>query len=187
MAIVGDGSAAAVQSRRRFPRRPRWPASVVLGVVALVIAVGCAPPPPRPPTHFGPIPVHFSSPNMGRDLPVYRGIDMPTLNLGGAGWDDFSSALLEPGTVVLFAHRVSHGGPFRTLDQLHPGNVVFITGSDSRTYVYEVINTVITGPSWAEILAWKPPSGHGLTLVACHPPGSTRYRIVVHADLFTVA
>ena len=124
---------------------------------------------------------------MGRDLPIYRGIDMPTLNLGGAGWDDFSSALQEPGTVVLFAHRVSHGGPFRTLNLLRPGNVVFITGSDGRTYVYEVMNTVITGPSWAQILAWKPPSGHGLTLVACHPPGSTQYRIVVNADLFTVA
>ena len=34
-----------------------------------------------------------------------------------------------------------------------------------------------------DVLAWEPSNGRGLTLVACHPPGSLRYRLVVHAEL----
>jgi sortase (surface protein transpeptidase) len=35
------------------------------------------------------------------------------------------------------------------------------------------------------VLAWAPANGRGLTLVACHPPGSLRYRLVVNAELTT--
>ncbi len=55
---------------------------------------------------------------MGRNLPVYTGITDDVLGRGGAGWDPQSAALDEPGQIVLFGHRVSKGGPFRTLDQL---------------------------------------------------------------------
>jgi len=157
---------------------------VLVGLVLLVALGACAP--PRR-IHTGPVPVHLVSPEMGRDLPVYQGIDTPTLNRGGVGWDDASSGLTEPGTVVMFAHRVSHGGPFRTLNYLRPGNLVFIGGSDGRTFVYRVTLVQITPPSWTAILAWRPSNGFGLTLVACDPPGSIRYRLVVHAELMAIS
>jgi LPXTG-site transpeptidase (sortase) family protein len=157
---------------------------VVLGAVLFLAVAACAP--PRR-VHTGQVPVRLISPDMGRDLPVSRGIDDPTLDRGGAGWDDSSSALTEPGTVVMFGHRVSHGGPFLTLDHLHPGNLVFVGGSDGRTYVYRVTVVEITPPSWNVILAWRPTNGYGLTLVACHPPHSVRYRLVVHAQLMAIA
>jgi LPXTG-site transpeptidase (sortase) family protein len=153
-------------------------AAVVVALVATT-GVGCAP----PRLHVGPVPTRFISFDMGRDLPVFLGISTPVLDHGGAGWDPESSGLTEPGTVVLFAHRVSRGGPFLTLGRLRPGHLVYLQGTDGHLYRYRVAFSEITSPSWAAVLAWKPPSGWGLTLVACHPPGSISYRIVVHAEL----
>ena len=60
--------------------------------------------------HVGPVPVQLFSWEMGRNLPVYVGIDDATLARGGVGWDTESAALDEPGQIVLFGHRVAHGG-----------------------------------------------------------------------------
>ena len=156
---------------------------VAMAVLLAAAATAACAPPPGQRAHVGPIPTRLRSWEMARDLPIYAGITDSLLALGGAGWDPQSSALTEPGTVVLFAHRVSKGGPFRTLDVLRPGNIITIDGSDGRVYSYRVVTTRITSPSWAEVLAWQPSNGRGLTLVACHPPGSISSRIVVHAEL----
>jgi LPXTG-site transpeptidase (sortase) family protein len=162
---------------------PRRRLGVILFALAAVSGtVACAP----PRVHVGPLPTRLISAEMGRDLPVYTGITMRLLNRGGAGWDPESSGLIEAGTVVLFAHRISHGGPFLTLDRLRPGNRVYLRGSNGQLFEYGVVGTDITAPNWASVLAWKPASGWGLILVACHPPGSIRYRIVVHAELLRV-
>ena len=156
--------------------------ALVLGAVLLaaVSATACGPPPR---VHTGPVPVQLFSWEMGRNLPVYTGISDDVLGRGGAGWDPQSAALDEPGQIVLFGHRVSNGGPFRTLDQLQLGNVITIVGSNRHEYHYRVVAIRITAPSWDDVLAWEPSNGRGLTLVACHPPGSLRYRLVVHAEL----
>ena len=156
--------------------------ALVLGAVILAaVSVTACGPPPR--VHTGPVPVQLFSWEMVRNLPVYTGISDDVLARGGAGWDPQSAALDEPGQVVLFGHRVSKGGPFRTLDQLRLGNVITIVGSNRREYHYRVVAIRITAPSWNDVLAWEPSNGRGLTLVACHPPGSIRYRLVVHAEL----
>ena len=156
--------------------------AVLLVALVLIGLSACAP----PRRHTGPVPVRLLSAEMGRDLPVLMGISTPVLDRGGAGWDPESSGLTEAGTVVLFAHRVSHGAPFRTLDRLRPGNLIFLQGTDGHLYQYQVTKTEITRPSWAAVLAWKPATGWGLTLVACHPPGSVYQRIVVHAELIRI-
>ena len=61
--------------------------------------------------HVGPVPVQLFSWEMGRNLPVYVGIDDATLARGGVGWDSESAALDEPGQIVLFGHRVAAGAP----------------------------------------------------------------------------
>jgi len=158
--------------------------ALVIGVVLLVaVSTAACAPPHR--VHTGPVPVQLFSWEMGRNLPVYAGISDDVLARGGAGWDPESAALDEPGQILLFGHRVSIGGPFRTLDQLQLGNIITIVGSDRRDYHYRVVAIRITAPSWDDVLAWSPSNGRGLTLVACHPPGSIRYRLVVHAELTT--
>jgi len=167
--------------RLRGARGPVRAILVALSVVLLTATAACGPPAPR--AHYGPLPTRIASWEMGRNLPIFVGISDDALSRGGAGWDTESAALNEPGNIVLFGHRVSKGAPFRTLDLLHPGHLIVITGSDGRTYTYRVVTTRITAPSWSEVLAWQSSNGRGLTLVACHPPGSISYRIVVHAEL----
>jgi len=163
-------------------QRPLHALVVTAALVAVLVAAGCAPPHR---VHTGPVPVQLFSWEMGRNLPVYTGISDDVLARGGAGWDPESAALDEPGQILLFGHRVSKGGPFLTLDRLRIGNIVTIVGSDRHDYHYRVVAIRVTAPSWADVLAWEPSNGRGLTLVACHPPGSIRYRLVVHAELTT--
>jgi sortase (surface protein transpeptidase) len=61
--------------------------------------------------------------------------------------------------------------------------MITIVGANARRYTYVVVGTRVTAPDWNEILAWTPSNDRGLTLVACHPPGSVQYRFVVHAEL----
>lgn len=154
--------------------------AVVAVLLATITAAACG---PAPRVHTGPLPTQLFSWEMGRNLAIYPGITDEQLTRGGVGWDTESSALNEPGQIVIFGHRVSNGAPFRTLDLLDAGHVITVVGSDGRHYLYRVVGTRITAPNWNDVLAWQPSNGLGLTLVACHPPGSVRYRIVVHAEL----
>jgi len=162
-------------------RQRRLPVLMVGAVLLVVLTAGACAPPHR--VHTGPVPVQLFSWEMGRNLPISTGISDDVLARGGAGWDPESAALDEPGQILLFGHRVSKGGPFLTLDRLQIGNIVTIVGSDRHDYHYRVVAIRVTAPSWDDVLAWEPSNGHGLTLVACHPPGSIRYRLVVHAEL----
>lgn len=89
-----------------------------------------------------------------------------------------------PGNMMLFGHRTSGSAPFRRLNELAPGDEFTIIGSDGRTYRYQVTRLDITGPTYNQVYAKA--VGQGLItaqLVACHPPGSVAYRIVVTGRL----
>ena len=141
-------------------------ALVVLASLVLAVASvgGCGP--PAPGVHVGPVPVELFSWEMGRTLAVYVGIDDATLARGGVGLDTENAALDEPGQVVLFGHRVSHGGPLRTIHLLRPGHMITVVGANGRRYTYVVVSTRVTAPDWNEILAWTPSNDRGLTLIA---------------------
>lgn len=158
-------------------------------VALLGLAVACAP--PRDAGLAGlegrVVPTWFSSADMNRSLPVHTGIAQNVVDRGGAAWDPQSAALGEPGTTLLFGHRASHGAPFLTVSSLRVGSSISLSGSDGRTYRYSVVGARIGSPTWSSILAFTPPSGRGLTLVACHPVGSTSQRYLVDADLVEVS
>lgn len=83
----------------------------------------------------------------------------------------------EIGNVVVAGHRVSHAADFRHVDQLEAGDeVIFATAAGRFVYLVESIR--IVGPD----ALWIVDQGYErtATLFACHPPGSTRERIVVH-------
>jgi sortase A len=81
---------------------------------------------------------------------------------------------------VIAAHRVSHGGPFRNIDQLKVGDQVsFTVGPVTSTYV--ITGTGIVTPETIQIIDQT--RDYTATLFACHPPGSTKYRYVVKLRL----
>lgn len=83
--------------------------------------------------------------------------------------------------MVIGGHRTSHSRPFRKLDELVVGDEVIFT-SDGTRFVYTVTGTEIVVPSQSDVVLTQT-SASTATLFACHPPGSTRQRIVIHLAL----
>lgn len=88
----------------------------------------------------------------------------------------------EEGNVVIAGHRTTYGAPFNRLDDLRPGDPVFLHVA-SRSYVYRVEETFIVEPSDLSVLEQSGPPR--LTLTSCHPEFRSSQRIVVVAALET--
>ena len=114
-------------------------------------------------------------------MTMYEGIRIPTLDAGPGHWP--GSALPgQPGNVVVAGHRTSTHAVFRDVDQLEPGDEIVFDDERGR-HVYRVDRVEIVEPTAVWIV--DPTDTPTATLFACHPPGSTRERIVVFADLVT--
>ncbi|MET0324231.1 MAG: class E sortase [Ilumatobacteraceae bacterium] len=118
-------------------------------------------------------------PRLGLTRSMFEGIRLATLNDGPGHWPG-TAMPGELGNVVVAGHRVSHNKDFRNLDQLAAGDEVIMSTVSGR-FVYRVISTEIVPPDAIWIVDQMP--AHTATLFACHPPGSTRERIVVHLEL----
>ncbi|MET0663295.1 MAG: class E sortase, partial [Ilumatobacteraceae bacterium] len=125
----------------------------------------------------------ISIPSIGLDAPMYEGIRLTTLNHGPGHWPG-SAAAGHVGNAVVAGHRTSHNAEFRRLDRLVPGDIVTFTTSDG-VFDYSVVGTEIVGPDALWIV--DPSDTPTATLFACHPPGSTRQRIVVTLALLQPA
>lgn len=118
-------------------------------------------------------------PTLGVDEPLLEGIRLTTLDNGPGHWPG-TAMPGEVGNVVVAAHRTSHGGPFRNIDQLVAGDTVVFTTEAGETE-YTVTNTQIVNPDAIWIV--DPTDTATATLFACHPPGSVSQRIVVNLEL----
>ncbi|MEI7618748.1 MAG: class E sortase [Actinomycetota bacterium] len=118
-------------------------------------------------------------PKIGLKATMLEGIRLTTLDRGPGHWPG-TAMPGNAGNVVVAGHRTSHSKPFRHIDALAPGDEVIFTMPYGR-YVYHVINTEIVTPDRLDIT--NQTSAKTATLFACHPPGSTSQRIVVHLIL----
>jgi sortase A len=119
-------------------------------------------------------------PRLALDRTIYEGVRLSTVDYGPGHWP--GTALPgQLGNVVLAGHRVSHNADFRDLDQLAPGDEVIFTTKRDRRHVYHVVSTEVVGPEAIRIVDQT--YARTATLFACHPPGSTAQRIVVHLEL----
>jgi sortase A len=81
-------------------------------------------------------------------------------------------------TVGIAGHRTTYLAPFRNIDQLRPGDRIFVTMPYAR-FTYVVGRTIIVPPTDHTIFAAV---GHNrLALSACNPPFSAAQRIIVYA------
>jgi len=116
---------------------------------------------------------------LGLDSTLYEGVTLGTLNNGPGHWPG-SAMPGQPGNVVVAGHRVSHGRQFRYIDRLVEGDEVVFT-IDGQRSVYVVTGHEIVSPNRVDIVNQTPTAT--ATLFACEPPGSTRFRYVVHLEL----
>jgi sortase A len=117
-------------------------------------------------------------PKIGLNMTMLEGIRLTTLDQGPGHWPG-TAMPGQIGNVVVAGHRTSHAKPFRHLDALAPGDEVIFTMPNGR-FVYRVVNTEIVSPDRIDIVDQT--LARTATLFACHPPGSTSQRIVVHLD-----
>jgi LPXTG-site transpeptidase (sortase) family protein len=90
----------------------------------------------------------------------------------------------QPGNVAIFGHRTSHGREFRNLDQMKQGSMI-VLAVGGKIYWYSTTAVEVLTPE--DPLLYASYSGEQtLTLVACHPPGSVKFRIVVRATLMSI-
>ena len=117
-------------------------------------------------------------PRLGLNVPLNEGISLVTIDRGPSHWPG-SAMPGEVGNVVVAGHRVTHSHPFRHIDSMVPGDEVIFTVDGVRHRYVMTGNQVVT-PEQTEIVNQTP--AKTATLFACHPPGSARYRFVVHLD-----
>jgi len=125
----------------------------------------------------------ISIPKIGLDSAMFEGIRLTTLNHGPGHWPG-SAAPGQVGNVVVAGQRTSHNAEFRRIDRLVPGDIVTFSTADG-VFDYSVVGTEIVGPDALWII--DPSDTPTATLFACHPPGSTRQRIVVKLALLQPA
>jgi sortase A len=119
-------------------------------------------------------------PKIGVAMAMFEGVTDATLDLGPGHWP--GSALPgELGNVVIGGHRVSNHAVFRYVDQLVPGDEIIISNATGVPSTYVVNAVEVVDPTAIWIIEQQ--RAYTATLFACHPPGSTKQRIVVHAQL----
>jgi len=119
-------------------------------------------------------------PAIDLDETIRSGIALSVIDRGVAQWAG-TSAPGGPGNMVLAGHRTTHSRPFWGLDRLEDGDLVYVEDGSGFEVMYRVSDTFVVEPDelWISYDVGRPI----LTMFACHPRGSARYRIVVQADL----
>jgi sortase A len=118
-------------------------------------------------------------PTLGRSYVVVQGTDSSSLRKGPGHYPD-TALPGEPGTVAIAGHRTTYLAPFRTINDLHPGDPVVLQMPYGRfTYRVQESRVVLPTALWVTRNVGYP----RLVLSACTPLYSASHRIVVFAKL----
>ncbi len=153
--------------------------------------------PPIDPAPLGEVTAHIRIPDIGVDWKVVEGVGVPELKKGPGHYPETPLPGQE-GNAAIAGHRTTYGAPFNRIDELQPGDEIFVQTVQGR-FRYLVRATdedgeiledqeaegadghFIVKPSQVEVIEDK--GDDRLTLTACHPKYSARERIVVVAEL----
>ncbi len=138
-----------------------------------------AAPPPPPPVSQGRAVAHLSIPAIGLDKTVVEGVSLGDLKKGPGHYPE-TPLPGQAGNAAIAGHRTTYGAPFNRVDELVPGDEVFVETVQGR-FRYVVHEQRIVEPTAVEILHDQ--DDDRLTLTACHPRYSAAQRIVVIALL----
>ncbi len=119
---------------------------------------------------------------MELDAVVVKGHSRANLKKG-PGWVDYTDYPGPTGNCGISGHRTTYGAPFRRLDSVAEGDTIDLY-SPYRRYRYRVDDVFQVRPDQTEVMFSTPEPS--LTLTACHPPYSARFRLVVRASLVEV-
>lgn len=137
--------------------------------------------PPPPPV--GP-PWVLRVPRLGLTSEVRAGNSNTVTNAGHSWHWTGTGYLGQDAHVAAFAHRTTHGGPYRNIHLLSGGDQFTLSTTDGRTYTYQIVDRFLTDSKVQHILdATRFIPGTTFSLIACTKPDftptSTAWRIVV--------
>jgi sortase A len=124
---------------------------------------------------------HLVIPRIHLDKYVVQGVDEADLQKGPGHY---------PGTVLpgqvgnsgIAGHRTTYGAPFFDLNELSPGDDIYLTNTAGRTFLYRVsARPMVVSPTDVAVL--DPTPYAQLTLTTCNPRFSDTSRLVVVARL----
>lgn len=116
---------------------------------------------------------------IGLDVAVVKGSAREHLKLG-PGWIEYTDLPGRRGNVGIAGHRTTYGAPFRRLDELVTGDEIVLY-SPYRAYRYVVSGSQRVTPDRVDVM--DSTDDPRLTLSACDPPYSARFRLIVTARL----
>lgn len=146
-------------------------------------------------------PVRLRIPAIALDVPVLPvtptvqtldGLEVqvwPVPDRKAAGWM-VGTALVGEGNTVLNGHNTSRGEVFRDVYRLTKGAMIVVEDAEGETHGFRVANVMVVPEGGVSATARLenarfilPTPDVRLTLITCHPYGSTRYRLIVVALL----
>lgn len=119
-------------------------------------------------------------PTLDRQYAVVQGTDTGSLRKG-PGHYPRTSFPGEGGTVAIAGHRTTYLAPFRTINELRPGDKIELDMPYGR-FSYAVDRTKIVPDTEVSVVK-RVPGPEQLVLSACHPLYSATHRIIVFARL----
>jgi len=116
-------------------------------------------------------------PKIAANFVVVQGVSTNDLQLGPGHYPG-TPLPGQPGNAAIAGHRTTYLAPFSNLDQLQPGDPIYLTTTQGR-FEYQVSKTLIVAPSDTAVL--DPTPVPELTLTTCNPRYSAAQRLVVQA------
>jgi sortase A len=121
-------------------------------------------------------------PVIGVDRYVVQGVAEADLQMGPGHYPG-TPLPGQAGNVAIAGHRTTFGAPFFRLNEVHSGDLVYLTDTLGTTWVYSVVRQFVVAPSDVAVLdATRAPE---LTLTTCNPRFEATSRLVVRAVLIT--
>ncbi len=144
--------------------------------------------PRRPVLRGMPVPVpppggavdHLVIPAIGVSRYVVQGVSDANLQMGPGHYPG-TPLPGQFGNVAIAGHRTTFGAPFFRLNEVVPGDLVYLTDTSGITWVYEVKHLWVVVPTDTGVLART--SQADLTLTTCNPRFEAISRLVVRAVL----
>ena len=93
----------------------------------------------------------------------------------------------QPGNVAIAGHRTTYGAPFFDLNELQPGDDIYITvytGTEQTKFLYVVSSSEVVKPTDVGVIG--PTTDNQLTLTTCNPRYEATTRLIVVAKLTSI-
>jgi sortase A len=122
---------------------------------------------------------HLVIPKIGVDKFIVEGVALDDLRKGPGHYPQ-TPLPGERGNAAIAGHRTTYGAPFYRLNELQPGDDIFVTTKQGKFH-YTVAKSEVVKPT--EIAVLDPTPDSRLTLTTCNPRFSASTRLIVIGKL----